>query len=340
MYKKKPTLLGVIAKPEDGVFPAKSEKSMPDSFFSGASLGGEAWNENPAKGLGFTSAFLSASEAGVVRAPNEKLPKADFVLSVAVDLGVPKIVLGETVEVTGVVTGATVAFGVPKIPPENEDDPVTGATTCSLCPLVFGGATASLGGENVNGAFVTAVSVVDEGGRLKENAGFVVVVAMAGADVVAVDGKLKPPGVAAGKPKRLPEEAVDVDPKRLPEDAAEVDPKRLPEDAAEVVPKREGVVVTAVTTAVDGVFGIPNFIGGAATVEVGMLPKENPVLGAAEAEVDEGIPNTGGVPTGVDVIGIPNFIVCAVWADEAGITVPGLGVSQETHLTASALLLM
>ena len=299
-------------------------------------MGGEAWNENPAKGLGFTSAFLSASEAGVVRAPNEKLPKADFVLSVAVGLGVPKMVLGKTVEVTGVVTGATVAFGVPKIPPENEDAPVTGAATCSLCPLVLGGATASLGGENVNGAFVTTVSVDDEDGRLKENAGFVVVVVMAGADVVAVDGKLKPPGVAAGKPKRLPEEAVDVDPKRLPEDAAEVDPKRLPEDAAEVVPKREGVVVTAV----DGVFGIPNFIGGAATVEVEVLPKENPVLGAVEAEVDEGIPNTGGVPTGVDVIGIPNFIVCAIWADEAGITVPGLGVSQEMHLTASALLLM
>lgn len=323
MYNKKPTLLGVIAKPEDGVFPAKSEKSMPDSFFSGASLGGEAWNENPANGLGFTSPFLSASEAEV-RAPNEKLPKADFVLSVVVGLGVPKMVLGKTVEVTGVLTGATAAFGVPKSPLENEDAPVAGATTCSLCPLVFGGATASLGGENVNGALVTAVSVDDEDGRLKENAGFVVAVVMAGADVVAVDGKLKPPGVAAGKPKRLPEEAVDVDPKRLPEEAAEVDPKR------------EGVVVTAVVD----VFGIPNFIGGAATVVVGVLPKENPVLGAVETEVEEGIPKTGGVPTGVDVIGIPNFIVGAVGADEAGITVPGLGVSQEMHLTASALLLM
>ena len=75
---------------------------------------------------------------------------------------------------------------------------------------------------------------------------FVVEGAIAGSDEV-VDGKLKPPGTAAGKSKRL-----------------------LPEEAEETGPKIRGVVVIAVV----GALGIPNLMPVTAPVEAGVLQKE------------------------------------------------------------------
>lgn len=336
---------------------------MPDSgFFSTLSLTGVvAWKENPAKGLGLTSAFFpSIVVAGAGVPPKAEPPNMGFGPSDG-GLGVPKTELENTDGVVGVVVG--VVLGVPNNGPEAKFAPngvvvVVAAGFTSASPFVLAVATANLGGEKENGAFVTVVVVAEEVGKVNEKAAVegVGAVLTAAAVVAAAVEKLKGAGEDVedtGVPKILPVPFVAPAavappgvPKVIPEPNAPIagvvvsvaaedgwTPNlKLAVGVVAAALVAAGTVIGVVVGVAEGVVWTPN-LNPVVGVVVGPLvaagvAKEKPVLDGAA--VDAGVVVAGATPNLKDAAGV---VAAAAGA------APGFGVSQAAHLTASAVLL-
>lgn len=171
-----------------------------------------------------------------------------------------------------------------------------------------------MGGENENGALVTAVSEL-EAGRENENAGLEVPNEKLGAVVEADEVVADTPNTEVGAGVEVVGTAAVIGAKL-----------------------KAGVEAGAAAGTEDDAAGTPNLIPpkGEAPDEAVVEENENPVDGIAEEVVVDVKLDTAGVETADD--GMPNFIWMAGVLG-AGAAVPGLGVSHAAHLTASELLL-